>query len=883
MTPSSRPSLLEHESFVGDHALKECALQGRAEAHRNLINSSSRQPAEGQATIYAFGSGDLHRESKEAPVRATANNSSTTVTFSRPGLARGQHILDTNQVADIEAEAGAARSHLNPFEDKSYPTSLGSSVSSKNTRSVSQYMDSELEDINIADRENLACQPQAPHSSNTFRRTLAALSFPFSRNESSEGSPDPRPRSDVLEAVKKLSPGPQSDLFRPKGNLSSRPPTTYEANLSNWSRVRNRVGLSSLQEGSTIDNIVRKYYPESDVESFASGKPPAQSFRQNLAQLSDDGSFFTEDEVYGPTQAVAPESMTQHPRYARQVLNNGLPRSRARNNISSVRTNSDKQNGSGSAGFPDMRSKYGPQGLRSSPRFITQNHQPLEQVIKELRRQSGASISISDSSNSTVQGNRAGQGSQNPFRQQKLSRPVSEVISVDEETRRLAEPIIFYNKASIDPNWNFDANGIRVPIQPQPRQTQERTERPGDTASQQGDDQEDWQTVTTETSHQEAPSGPRHDNQTLSSFAETSDAGTLSTFESMSRLDSTERLVQHPGAHYEGQYRQLNVKQGMMPIMAPNKGPYRVNGYPANSMRIRPTQPYKAPSPLSVSHQNPFISKPPEVMSPTSRKPTRDIGRQRKNRFQPSSSITTNESQTFPYAKILPPKAARTTQGRARMDVQDENEAGSIFSSQSSFATNRAQQLGRGRQGQYRKREEWDFTSSFAGPGNYQHYGSRGNVNALASKLSGAQGDGFSEAKLCTTKNSQPSHPPYIPIEIGRSNQVGHPQVMFDIEEPDDGEKHPRQEKISMVCLVICNLFPPLLPFFAAGKLDSFMSLLTRREIRKFSKSKKGMARYLAFIWAVALVIGVVLFAIIKYGGHVKEGELPRPFSQPLP
>jgi hypothetical protein len=106
---------------------------------------------------------------------------------------------------------------------------------------------------------------------------------------------------------------------------------------------------------------------------------------------------------------------------------------------------------------------------------------------------------------------------------------------------------------------------------------------------------------------------------------------------------------------------------------------------------------------------------------------------------------------------------------------------------------------------------------------------------------------------------------------------------MFDIEEPDDGEKHPRQEEISMVCLVICNLFPPLLPFFAAGKLDSFMSLLTRREIRKFSKSKKGMARYLAFIWAVALVIGVVLFAIIKYGGHVKEGERPRPFSQPLP
>jgi hypothetical protein len=744
-------------------------------------------------------------------------------------------------------------------------------------------MDSELEDINIAGRENLACQLQAPHSSNTFRRTLAALSFPFSRNESSEGSSDPRPRSDVLEAVKKLSPGPQSDLFQPKGNLLSRPPTTHEANLSNWSRVRNRVGLSSLQEGSTIDNIVRKYYPESDVESFASGKPPAQSFRQNLAQLSDDESFFSEDEVYAPTQAVAPESKTQHPRYARQVLNNGLPRSTARNNISSVRTNSDKQNGSGSAGFPDMRSKYGPQGLRSSPRFITQNHQPLEQVIKELRRQSGASISISDSSNSTVQGNRAGQGIQNPFRQQKLSRPVSEVISVDEETRRLAEPIIFYNKASIDPNWNFDANGIRVPIQPQPRQTQERAERSGDTTSQQGDDQEDWQTVTTETSHQEAPSRPRHDNQTLSSFAETSDAGTLSSFESMSRLDSTERLVQHPGAHYEGQYRQLNVKQGMMPIMAPNKGPYRVNGYPANSIRIRPTQPYKAPSPLSVSHQNPFISKPPEVMSPTSRKPTRDIGRQSKNRFQPSSSITTNESQTFPYAKILPPKAARTTQGRARMDVQDENETGSIFSSQSSFATSRARQLGRGRQGQYRKREEWDFTSSFAGPGNYQHYGSRGNVNALANKLSGAQGDGFSEAKLCTTKNSQPSYPPHIPVEIGRSNQVGHPQVMFDIEEPDDGEKHPRQEEISMVCLVICNLFPPLLPFFAAGKLDSFMSLLTRREIRKFSKSKKGMARYLAFIWAVALVIGVVLFAIIKYGGHVKEGERPRPFSQPLP
>ena len=58
-------------------------------------------------------------------------------------------------------------------------------------------------------------------------------------------------------------------------------------------------------------------------------------------------------------------------------------------------------------------------------------------------------------------------------------------------------------------------------------------------------------------------------------------------FEEMSQFDSTQRITQHAGIIYKGgEYRQLNLKDGKMPVMAPKVGEHRVNGYPAVVWRL---------------------------------------------------------------------------------------------------------------------------------------------------------------------------------------------------------------------------------------------------------------------------------------------------------
>ncbi|KAH6669331.1 hypothetical protein B0J14DRAFT_117026 [Halenospora varia] len=145
------------------------------------------------------------------------------------------------------------------------------------------------------------------------------------------------------------------------------------------------------------------------------------------------------------------------------------------------------------------------------------------------------------------------------------------------------------------------------------------------------DDVNDWETVGDSL----AGKGPvtvflgGDVRQAGSSIADHSEDGTMSTHvPEIDSFSSTERIAQHPGnIQYCGDYRQRNLKKTRIPVFLPVFREHKVNGYLADSTRIRQLHnPFQTtPQPLGVMHAHPFQVTPPEVM-PIARGPQRRRG-----------------------------------------------------------------------------------------------------------------------------------------------------------------------------------------------------------------------------------------------------------------
>ncbi|KAE9368653.1 hypothetical protein N431DRAFT_561026 [Stipitochalara longipes BDJ] len=841
---ASIPSTQDPDSLPGEHSLRHFALAGQ---ERALATTS---------TLNKFGSVDSQERS------------------------------DTSKVAENEADAVSIFYHRpNPFGDETYPASAGSSVRSKvlkYTRSV----DSAAGDIAISGGEELVHQPQPSTSLGPLRKTVPAFSSSFSRIDTFDDSSKARPK--MAGPMKKPPSAPAFGVSEPKQSTS---PAYRQLNRGNWARVRNHAGQSTLPEGSTIDDILRQY-KGSDVESLASDNRPASSFNRNLSRMIDESSFLSDfEEDHGPSQR-------RYGPYIPPSGKVGLPRSTAQNNIASIATASEAQDMND---LVDTTSSSFLQPQSTSPR--NKSRMPLEHAIMQLRSYSDESIATSHAS-STIHGDTPTQPSQNS-QQVHMTRPASETMSIDEETRRLAQTALCYNQVSMDPSWYMDKNA-RIPTKDRVRQAQEAAyETSADILSKHEDDEEDWVTVDTDR--------PRLGHRISSSI------GTLSTLDGINRFDIAERVVQHPGAmHYEGNYRQLDLKQGKMPIIAPSRGPYRVNGYLQDSMRTRENLGcYKKPSPLNA-HKHPFVSQPPNI-SPNSRNQPRPWKSQPGRKpFPPSSSsMTADESEMLPHAQTSRSKLAPAGQPIPRLHDADENENDSIYSTKSSISTTHPRQLSYGRQG-HRIPEHRNPITSFSGPSSYQRYGSSSDVNAPGNQLSRAQGDGLRGAAYTGEGRPRRDRPRYIPstntrdqfgtpyairhqvstpdtvryqvdpptavchqvntpnavrYHVDTPGPVRRPQGNFEIEEPGCVERNAKQEKISLIFIILCNFFPPILVFLWAGQLDNIMGWWSRWEFHEFSLRGKRIAGIFACLWLVAVAVAAALFSLVKWGIAVNRGH----------
>lgn len=873
MASRSHPLPQEQESSSEDHAIQDVTLSEQRADPISLVLAQCTQPS--QVSSYPYFESENWEspqgtiKPENPPSRANSSYLEEPVTCIRSGSVRDKTNPDSRHYNEDEGFA------TQPVDVATH----GSPTLSKAAR-LSQSMSLELETTNIPD------SPQRPTQSQEFdkgwtpiRRTLAAFSSSFSGPSSSQAALDSRPVRDPPSPAKKSTSTRLSDLFYGKGKSTPILPTHAGETTGHWSRIRSRLPQPSLQEGSTIDNILQQY--KSDAESSTSPNRPMAAFDRNLSDVADD-SFSSEDHDVGEGC------------YASQ--HNTLPRSAAQNNLSSGEAASIEQDASDLADITEIRSDYNPYRKRPSLRFAS-NHElsqsdqsrlPLEQAIMELRRVSNASTSSQDS-NSTIRGQTENQalsckspnrGNQehhsahgkSPARAyipqsshcQQMSGSSTEVISIDDETRRLAQTALIYNEASMDPEWNAeDTNGLRV---------RSGHAHPGTNSSHPERDLEDWETVS------EAPRrgcslcrcGQVHGvHHTSSSIAGSSDAGTQSTFEEISRFGSTERIIQHPGNIDRGrEYRQRNMRGGKMPVMAPKFGEHRVNGYPADSLRTRPVQLYTTPSPLGEPHKNPFAAKAPRIFAPKSRQPT-GMPRNRENRnpFSPSSSSTaTSGNELYPRALRLTPRLARANRFRYRRE-ENEVDYNSNLSTQSSMATNSPRNLG-----DSRNQDDWDYQSTFAQPGQYQHR--RGNVNTSNNQLPLNQTDGFVGVDMYAANHGGPARDleqqRYRPTQIRvpvppEPTLTPRPTHTFDIEDPENqAEEDPRQEMISNICLWSIQIFPPFNVLFAAGAFDILMLLFTCGKIHKFSGSKKRTAHFITILWVALCVIGALIFGLSR-------------------
>jgi hypothetical protein len=319
---------------------------------------------------------------------------------------------------------------------------------------------------------------------------------------------------------------------------------------------------------------------------------------------------------------------------------------------------------------------YDSDDYRSHRNDRDQDRQPLEREVSQALRRASNFSAYSDGSIATsvvevyrnFQSEASSSNELETLRRHIEISPPSEP-EIDEESRAAAAySEAFYDRDAIPRRWiaNDQQNLIRVPIQHHSRFPNSPPISPEDEINSQregsrdeselDDDVNDWETVGgSGFGNESAPAmlGEGMAHRAGSSIADTSDEGTLSTYiPVISEYGSTERIAQHPGnVEYSGDYRQRDLKKTNIPIFLPVYGEHKVNGYLADSNRLRaPPNPYNhTPRPLERKHINPFKSPPPEITTKASgSKPYSSMNRRhhppKPYHFPSHASIKTNSS-----------------------------------------------------------------------------------------------------------------------------------------------------------------------------------------------------------------------------------------------
>jgi len=492
--------------------------------------------------------------------------------------------------------------------------------------------------------------------------------------------------------------------------------------------------------------------------------------------------------------------------------------------------------------------------------------------------------SLKSNAYSTVHGGRQLHPSPKP-RQEQFSRQVSEPVSIDEETKCLARTALVYNQVSMDPAWNVEENNVRAPA---PAHVRSRPAQPelydeSEVTTNRADRDEDWFTV-------DSDDGPP-DRCVSSSI------GTVSTLEGINCVDVPERVVQHPAAvHYEGSYRPLNLKNYKVPVMAPSKGPYRINGFPADSLRSKPQlNHYQQPSPLRI-HKNPFTGQAPKIPH-SSGDPRGPISKY----AYAASSSTLSTGKTF--------SAAQSESTLPKPKRWDDNDP--ILSTMNSIPTIHPDHMAHSRR-HNRQPENGTGTATFAKPIGYQQYDFSSTIDASGNKLYHGQARGMrapaytGEGRPKVTRMRR-LHPKRKPAQFDGPNPYSHSDAVsseasllhthraqkdalhpiqktapspnprrkqhtFTIEEPrfPITERHTRQENIFLTVVILCNLCPPLLAFLWLGKLDNIIGWWTRWEHHEFSKRGKNIAGILSAIWLAATLIALIVVLFVHLALYLK-------------
>ena len=315
------------------------------------------------------------------------------------------------------------------------------------------------------------------------------------------------------------------------------------------------------------------------------------------------------------------------------------------------------------------------------------DRQPLErEVSKALRRASGFSAYSNGSIHTSVleyygefQSEISSRGAALSQRLNFEDTPPSASDGFNEEDGEFAaQSQSFYDAGAISPNWIASRrnNVIRIPI----HHGGSLPDSPPDSPVDQVEDANDWETVGESAVVPEGRGGRSTSalltgtiNRAGSSLANVSDESSESPHlpEVDELSSSTERIAQHPGnIQYFGDYRQRDLKKTRIPVFLPVFREHKVNGYLADSNRLRPRENLLAynspPPPLGSSHTNPFKSPPPEIK--TLREPTVSDGNakalhaRRPARFQLSEDTRKSSIETdIADATKIPTPVTRTS------------------------------------------------------------------------------------------------------------------------------------------------------------------------------------------------------------------------------
>jgi len=273
------------------------------------------------------------------------------------------------------------------------------------------------------------------------------------------------------------------------------------------------------------------------------------------------------------------------------------------------------------------------------PGFSLADRLPLErEVSKALRRASGCSAYSNGSVSTSAIGRYDDFVSETSTYKairsliKKNETTAQPPLENTNEERRIvqAQAQAFYDQQAIPSTWitTQQHNVVRVPINHNgsfpdspPDSPPAQIKIPHDNRRRSEDTNNDWETVGDSIPVARSEPGMMGGtvNRAGSSIANTSDAGTSSPYvPEIGDFSSTDRITQHPGnIQYSGDYRQRDLKKTHIPVFLPVFREHKVNGYLADSSRIRPPPNpfYSTPAPLKKPHINPFKSSPPKVTS----------------------------------------------------------------------------------------------------------------------------------------------------------------------------------------------------------------------------------------------------------------------------